>query len=770
VRVGFVVRGTVQGVGFRPFVRRTATAHRLSGWVKNGRSGVRIEVQGDERSVAAFAWALAHELPEPAAIAALERELLTDRDDDPDGEGPFRILPSEETEPPAPVLPPDLATCARCWDDVRTHTDRRFGYPFTNCTSCGPRYSIVRALPYDRARTTMRSFQMCADCTREYEALDDRRHHAQPIACPRCGPTLEWLDRAGRVLARRGDALHEASAAIARGAIVALRGIGGYQLLCDATRGDVVARLRERKLRPTKPFAVMFADLGQLLESARVSPEERAILASPCAPIVLVPRHGGGPVAEEVAPRSPDLGAMLPNTPLHGLLLASVGLPLVCTSGNRSEEPIAIDTSEALARLHDIADGYLSHDRLIERPLDDSVVRATPKRTLVVRRARGFVPKSVGHIDERASVLAMGAHLKSTVTLGHRGVLVPSQHLGDLDSPLARDLLRATAEDIVEFFGARPALVACDLHPDYASTGIAGELAKRWGAPLLRVQHHHAHIAACMAERGLDRPVLGLAWDGTGLGTDGTIWGGEALVCRGARFDRFAHLRPFPLSGGDRAARDPRRCAIGLIAEADPSSLESWATRWFGRDANLHVAALERRLHAAPCSSVGRLFDAVAALVGLERPATFEGESAMALERLARAAPPDGAYPLPLARSPNGPLVADTRPLVLAISDDARRSVDADRVARRFHSALVQLGVAIAEHAGIPDVVLSGGCFQNALLLEGLEARLLEAGFVVHVPTEVPVNDGGISVGQAWIAAQMTNAPHLGPEAPIKKR
>jgi hydrogenase maturation protein HypF len=751
MRIGVIVRGTVQGVGFRPFVRRAALARGLTGWVKNARDGVYIEIQGDEGAVRSFARALDHELPPPASIVTLEQRLLQDRR--AGEETSFRILDSEESVPVAPVLPPDLAACADCLAEVFDDGARRRRYPFTNCARCGPRWSIATGLPYDRRNTSMRTFVMCSECAREYDDIQDRRYHAQPIACPSCGPALSFLDPTGRVVSGGEDALASAIELLRNGGVVGLRGVGGFQILCDATDSRTVAVLRARKVRPHKPFAVMFRDLEQLAQSAALSAEARAVLSSPEAPIVLLDRRPGSNVSEVVAPGSRLVGAMLPYSPLHALLFESGGPPLVCTSGNVSEEPICTSTEQALERLAPLVDGLLTHDRPIMRPLDDSVVRVGPRRSFVVRRARGYVPRSVATIRDGVTVLALGAHLKSTVTLGHRGALVPSQHLGDLDSPRTRELFESTIDDLCTFFDARPSIVACDLHPDYASTLVAERLAERWSVPLLRVQHHHAHVAACIAEHaiGPDEPVFGLAWDGTGLGVDGTIWGGEALVCRGKEMSRFGTLRPFPLLGGDLAAREPRRSALGLVFEVAPGELSICEGAWSEGDLASSLQVLERHL-APTCSSVGRLFDAVAALLGLVQRCTFEGQAAMAVERLAATVAPDGAYPLPLVD--DGVVMGDTRALVEAVLADLRVGMTPARIARRFHEALIAFGVALAERARVPRVVLSGGCLQNELLADGLEERLERAGFEVHVPLAVPANDGGISVGQAWLAAQ----------------
>lgn len=758
MRVHLVVRGTVQGVGFRPFVHRAARARGLTGWVRNSREGVVLEIQGDHDAIASFSDALLHELPAPAAVGAIDQTSIEDRI-----ESSFRILESDERGRAAPVVPPDLATCPACLREVRSRRQRRHRYAFTNCASCGPRYSICTGFPYDRPKTSMHGFVMCPDCIREYVDIDDRRYHAQPIACPCCGPVLSFLAADGRAQARGEDAVDAALGVLANGGIIALRGLGGFQLLCDATDTRTVALLRARKQRPDKPFAVMFRDIDQLTASARVSKAGRRVLTSPEAPIVLLQHRRGSPIAGNVAPSARWIGALMPYTPLHALLLDGVDAPLVCTSGNLSEEPICTTTEEAVSTLSSVADGILTHDRPIVRPMDDSVVRvdAKRKRTVVLRRARGYAPRSVGAIDPRVTVLGLGGHQKSTITLGHGGLLVPSQHLGDMDTLRARELLEATVHDVCALFQATPQTIACDLHPEYASSLLAERLSAEWGVRLVRVQHHHAHVAAGMAEHSIapHEDVLGLAWDGAGFGTDGTVWGGEALACRGLAHRRLASLMPFPLLGGDHAAREPRRSALGLLFEVAPEHLQTCAAAWFHDELEVCVRALERRL-APTCSSIGRLFDAVAAMLGFSERTSFEACAAMVVEELAATAQPDGAYPMPLVEQ--GELVvADTRPLVHAMLEDLHTGVDRPRIARRFHEGLIELGVAIAKHACIHHVILCGGAFQNRILAEGLEARLERAGFGVHVLAKVPPNDGGLSVGQAWLAA-MHAAAELG--------
>lgn len=750
-RWAIVVRGVVQGVGFRPFVYNVARARGLVGWVQNQADTVRIEVQGLPEQLERFLEALRREHPPQARLDSVEVAHLP-----AESAGPmeFRIVPSQTEGMPRPTIPADLATCGKCVEEIATRGERRYGYPFTNCTNCGPRWSIIRQLPYDRARTSMAGFAMCPACQAEYHDPADRRFHAQPIACPDCGPHLELLDSHGQRLAVRAEALDQAARAVLAGQILALKGLGGFQLVVDATNGAAVARLRHRKRRPHKPFALMVGSLDEVRRRCQVAPGEAAALQSPQAPIVLLHRrHDAAAVADladEVAPGNPYWGVMLPYTPLHHLLMERIGRPVVCTSGNLSEEPMATRTEDALARLGPIADRFLVHDRPIVRPVDDSVAQHTSNGLQLLRRARGYAPLPIELGRSGSTVLATGAHLKNTVALSLGSQVVLSQHVGDLDNLASVEVHQQAVEDLVEFFQVKPERVACDLHPDYASTRFAEVLAARWGVPLVRVQHHHAHIAACMAEHGLTGPVLGLAWDGTGYGTDGTVWGGEAMVCDGMQFRRVARLRPFALPGGDRAVREPRRSALGTLFEMLGPAAAEHASAWFAPHELDPLLGLLAKPRLCPhTSSLGRLFDAVAALCGLPTIISFEGHAAMALQF---AADPHchETYPFPL--DPGEPATADWEPMLRAVLADrsAGRSIAA--ISARFHNSLADLALRIARRWGGRDVVLSGGCFQNALLAERVLQRLQAADFRVYTHRQVPPNDGGIALGQAAIA------------------
>jgi hydrogenase maturation protein HypF len=789
LRLGVTVRGIVQGVGFRPFVYCAATERGLAGWVRNRSDGVCLEVQGPEAAVRDFLAALV-KAPSAARVERIETEVLTPME----GVG-FSILESTGTGAVRATVPADQALCAACREEVATPGARRHGYPFTNCTRCGPRYSIIESLPYDRARTSMKGFVMCAACAAEYHDPRDRRFHAQPIACPTCGPVLRLDAGDGSERERGQAALERAKEALGAGLVVALKGVGGFQLLVDATNDAAVARLRQRKRREAKPFGVMFPSLAALRAVCAVTEEEAAALSLPEAPMVLVRRLPSCPpgvarltVAEAVAPGNPWIGALLPYSPLHVLLLEAVGGPLVCTSGNLSDDPMCTEEAEVRERLGAVADVFLVHDRPIVRPVDDSVARVGPAGIELLRRARGFAPLALrlgGAVPSAPCVLALGGQLKNTVALvlggGEASEVVVSQHLGDLSSVEGALLCERTARDLVRFFEARPVCVACDLHPDYAATRLAERLAEEWKVPLVRVQHHHAHVAAVMAEVGAEveaevglvGPVLGFAWDGAGLGSDGTLWGGEALLVEngGAEFRRVAHLRPFSLPGGERAMREPRRSALGLLYEilggaaaASRSVGSAGEGDALGPDeARLLVTLIERGVQAPRTTSMGRLFDGVAALAGLRGVARFEGETAMELEFAAEDADADEkGYSLPLSplaqceaeASLTVPAVADWEPLVRAVLRDRDAGVPRAVIALRFHRALVDLAEALAVRVGVPDVVLAGGCFQNLRLAREVRERLTQRGFAVHTPRRYPPNDGSLSLGQALVAAR----------------
>lgn len=785
-RMRIEVEGTVQGVGFRPFVYRLARELELAGWVHNTMDGVVIEVEGSSQAVKTFLGRLWSETPAAACVESVNQRIVPVLE-----ETGFAICSSTEWGRRALVIPPDLATCADCLRELADPSDRRFRYPFLTCTQCGPRYSLLTQMPYERRHTTMNGFQLCSACQAEYDTKDDRRFHAEPIACPICGPQVRLWDEEGRETERGEEALRQAEDLLLAGSIVAVKGLGGFQLWVDAGSEEAVRRLRAKKQRPDKPFAVLFPSLNAVREYCVLSSEEEVLLSSPQAPIVLVRQRRAISLAEAVAPGNPYLGVVLPTTPLHHLLMQDLRRPMVATSGNRSDEPIVTNEWEAPVRLRGIADVFLVHDRPIARPVDDSVVRVVddgfnptdrevgdkPKtNVLILRRARGYTPQAIrlkGGIAERSGqkpILAVGGHLKNTVALLCENRVWLSQHLGDLSTVEADAAFRQAVEDLQELLQVTPRHIACDAHPDYRSTHFGRELAAALSVPLVPVQHHHAHVASCMAEHGLDGEVLGIAWDGAGHGTDGQVWGGEFLIASYGRFTRFAHLRPFRLPGGEAAMREPRRSAAAVLWELigeqmSAYQLPSWETAGNERE---QFAALLRSGTASPwTTSMGRLFDAVASLTGLCHRTSFEGQAAMAVEFAAVRAQSHGenfepGYPINLMESDSlhGSLVVDWRPTINAMLEDLGKGVHSEQIAVRFHSGLAAGIVRVAQAAGLPRVVLTGGCFQNGLLLSLTRQRLEEAGFTVYSHSLVPPNDGGLSLGQAVIAAHSAADGH----------
>src|SRR5215218_3488855 len=746
------VEGIVQGVGFRPFVHALAGRLGLAGLVGNDAGGVFVEVEGAAETVERFLQALAAEAP---PLAVIERVTATPLA--PTGAEGFAIAPSRAGGERQALVSPDTATCADCLAELADPADRRFRYPFINCTNCGPRFTIVRDVPYDRPATTMAGFAMCPDCACEYHDPADRRFHAQPVCCPACGPSLALVARDGRPAA--GEPLATAAARLREGAVVAVKGLGGYHLAADAAGEPAVAALRARKHREDKPFAVMVADLDGARALCEVDAAEEAMLAGPRRPIVLLRRRpdAGGRVAASVAPQNRSLGVMLPYTPLHHLLLATVGRPIVLTSGNVSDEPIAYEDGEALERLGGIADWFLVHDRPIHMRADDSVVRSFGGRELPLRRSRGFAPQPLGlPWPFPRHVLACGAELKHTFCLAKDGHAFVSHHIGDLEN---YETFRSFTEGVEHFrrlFAVSPEVVAHDLHPEYLSTKYALELE---GVELEGVQHHHAHVAACLAEHGEPGPAIGAIFDGTGYGGDGTVWGGELLFGDLEGFERVGSLVPVPMPGGEAAIRQPRRMACAWLAAslgtraALPETLRQHVTG----TAWEQVAELGRTgLASPPTTSAGRLFDAVAALCGVRAEVNFEGQAAMELEG-ALDPGEERAYPLPVQDVPGGPLVLDARATIRAVAADVDRGVEVGEVAARFHNALAaataEACVAAASRHGTDTVVLSGGVFQNRRLLERTASLLLDARLRVLVPELLPPNDGGVAYGQLAVTA-----------------
>ena len=741
MRVRVRVTGIVQGVGFRPFVHALATRHGLGGLVGNDAEGVFIEVEGsDEAALAAFLEALDTEAPPLAVVESLSCDPVAAL-----GESSFVIVGSRDGGEHVTLVSPDMATCDECRAEIRDPAARRFRYPFTNCTNCGPRFTIVRGVPYDRPLTTMAGFAMCADCAAEYHDPTDRRFHAQPVCCPACGPALALRDPAGRLLG--GDALTETARRLHDGAVVAVKGLGGYHLAARADHEAAVATLRSRKHREDKPFAVMTADLDVAGRLCLLDPAGVALLKSPLRPIVLLPVRPGAPIAPSVAPGNRSLGIMLPYTPLHHLLAEELGAPFVLTSGNVSDEPIAYLDDDAFARLGGIADAVLTHDRPIHIRTDDSVARPFRGRELVLRRSRGYAPRPLRlPWAFPRPVLATGAELKSTFCLakGHHAFV--SHHIGDLENYETFASFTEGIRHFARLFDVAPEVVAHDLHPEYLSTKYAHDLDH---VDLTGVQHHHAHIASCLADNEEPGPVIGVAFDGLGYGPDGTIWGGELLVADLCGFERVGHLDPVPMPGGAAAIKEPWRMAAAYLGDGAPAPLRARHDEHWDAVVSLSRSGLSSPL----TSSAGRLFDAVAALVGVRDTVNYEGQAAIELEQ--RADPAEaGAYPMAVADGP--PLRLAGHDLVRAVAEDLVARVPVPTIAARFHNgltaAVVEVCVRLGEAHGLTTVALSGGVFQNLLLLgrvvDGLEGR----GLRVLVHSRVPPNDGGISLGQAAVA------------------
>jgi len=830
-RLKIAVRGAVQGVGFRPFVHRLAAELRLAGWVNNSSQGVFIEAEGPRPSLEQFLSRLQTEKPPRSFIQSLECWWL-----DATGCAGFEIRPSATGGGKTALIMPDLATCPDCRREIFDPRNRRHLYPFTNCTHCGPRFSIVESLPYDRANTSMKRFALCTECAQEYRDPQNRRFHAQPNACPQCGPHLELWDAGGAVLAAHHPALLQAAKTVREGKILALKGIGGFQLMVDARDEEAVRRLRERKQREEKPLAVMYPALEAVRADCGVSHMEARLLVSPESPIVLLPRRaaqtrtlpaawveratrpsrratgpaedsgqsfskrtvsdgrmpspipvgesptgtGGSPVpptafgsgyemsglAPSVAPGNPNLGVMLPYSPLHHLLMAELKFPVVATSGNLSDEPICIEEQEALHRLRHIADVFLVHDRPIVRHMDDSVVRVVLGREQVLRRARGYAPlplrltagRPANALDGAPPVLAVGGHLKNTVALAIGPQVFLSQHIGDLETLESYEAFVRVIHDFERLYEAEPGRIAHDAHPGYLSTQFAKTLvAGKAGARGIAVQHHIAHVLACAAENELAPPLLGVSWDGTGHGLDGTVWGGEFLLLTETACRRVAHLRQFRLPGGEKAVKEPRRAALGMLYEVfgegaaapgDLPPLKSFAAA----DLAGLTTMLKSGLNSPLTSSAGRLFDGVAALLGLRQIVRFEGQAAMELEFAIAGLKTDEAYPFEIAcqdQTGGEPvLVADWGPMLKEILLDIKGGLPAGLISAKFHNTLAEVIVAVARRVGHPQVALSGGCFQNRYLTERTDARLTGEGFRPYWPQRIPPNDGGIALGQ----------------------
>ncbi|MEB3190573.1 MAG: carbamoyltransferase HypF [Snowella sp.] len=802
-RLAILVQGAVQGVGFRPFVFRLAESWQLKGWVNNSSQGVTIEIEGESDILQLFLIALEQDKPPRSQIDRItvtELELIGYQD--------FEIRASSGGEKTVTVLP-DLSTCNDCLAEIFDPQNRRYHYPFTNCTNCGPRYSIIEALPYDRPLTTMKGFEMCAVCLAEYNNPRDRRFHAQPNACLDCGPQLEYWDQKGKIGSIGEAALLATIEAIKTGKVLAIKGLGGFHLVVDASNFEAVQKLRDRKQRPHKPLALMYPNLEQIKQDCWVSDQEEALLLSAASPIVLLKRKFDfseslleglnppqslleslnspqSPLKRLDSPQSPlkrgrnkrlaaniavdnsYLGVMLPYTPLHHLLLKALDFPIVATSANLSDEPLCTDEQAALTRLNRIADNFLVHNRPIFRPIDDSIVRVIANQTMIIRRAKGYAPYPVklDNCDAISQpILAVGGHLKNTIAIARQNQVYLSQHIGDLSNALTYQSFLKTIESLANLYDFQPAMIAQDAHPEYRSS----QYAQSQPLPSYPIQHHYAHILSVMAEHRLKSPVLGIAWDGTGYGLDGTLWGGEFIQIHDNYWQRIAHFETFPLIGGEMAVKEPRRIALALLKTANLELPQSLKQVFSEDELRLFSQMLNRRLNCPLTSSVGRLFDGIAALVNLYPTVTFEGQAAIALENqammqqhlsrqdLGKSNLKENlgesndvlSYPFTLkSNSKSEPIIIQWQPLLISILQDLKATLPIAKIAAKFHHTLVEIAIAIAHHVGIQQVVLTGGCFQNAYLLEAAVSRLKAENFVPYWPQNVPPNDGGLALGQ----------------------
>ncbi len=765
-RIRIVLRGAVQGVGFRPFVYRLASEMALPGWVLNTPQGVFIEVEGEEGDLHSFLFRLQSEKPAPSSIQSLEFSFL-----DPVSYGGFEIRSSELDGITSTLILPDIATCPDCLSEIFDPDSRRYRYPFTNCTHCGPRFTIIESLPYDRSNTSMKSFQMCPDCLKEYENPNDRRFHAQPNACPTCGPSLQLWGPSGSMLSRDGAALMDAVEAIRIGQIVAIKGLGGFHLVADARNAQVVEALRFRKHREEKPFALMYPSLESVEEDCNISRLEARLLNSPESPIVLLERKTNTarlPIAATVAPLNPYLGVMLPYTPLHHILMKELDFPVIATSGNLSEEPICIEEHEALTRLSGIADLFLVHNRPIVRHVDDSILRVTMQRELVLRRARGYAPLPLNYEGLPSNILAVGGHLKNTIAITAGNNVFISQHVGDLENREASEAFHNVILSFRRLYKTTPTYIAADMHPDYISTKYARDC----GIPLISVQHHYAHVAACMAENELDGRVLGVSWDGTGYGLDGTVWGGEFLLTNETGFTRAASFRKFRLPGSAVAVKEPRRTALGVLFEMMGGQVfdqrNSPPVCFFNNDEiSVLSQMLQKGINSPWTTSAGRLFDAVASLTGKRQLINYEGQAAMELEFAIESENTNQSYPFSIsdrsemgrkAREQQPVMTIDWEPLIRAILRDVQDAIPLAMISKKFHNTLVEAIVEISQRTGEKRVVLTGGCFQNRVLVERAVQRLREEGFRPYWNQRIPPNDGGIALGQVVAAARYLKA------------
>jgi len=756
-RVKIIVRGAVQGVGFRPFVYRLAKEMELKGWVINSSSGVFIEAEAEKFKLDKFVLRIQKEKPARSNIQSFEFSFL-----DSIGFEKFEIRKSDDEGVRTVLMLPDIASCDECINDIFDPNNKRYLYPFTNCTNCGPRYSIIEKLPYDRINTSMKIFEMCDDCKKEYEDPLNRRFHAQPNACPVCGPKLELCDKKGRVMSEKHYALLEAVNAVKYGKIIALKGVGGFHLIADARNEEAVLKLRKRKHREEKPLAMMYPNIDSVFCDCEVSEFEKRLLLSPESPIVLLKRKEEIELAESIAPGNPYLGIMLPYSPLHHILMRELAFPIVATSGNLSDEPICTDENEAFNRLKDIADMYLVHNRPIVRHIDDSIARIVMDREMVTRRARGYAPLPIQLKRKMPNLLAVGAHLKNNISISVDNNVFISQHIGDLETAEAYSAFEHVINDLTKIYEVTPESVVCDKHPNYLSTNYANHS----GLKVESIQHHYAHIASCMAENELAGKVLGVSWDGTGYGDDGTIWGGEFFIANEKSYKRIVHLRTFRLPGGEISIKEIHRTSIGLLFEIFGEKVFEQKDLIPVKDTSEKELRILKKMLAGDInspvtSSAGRLFDAVSSITGISSYSHYEGQAAMQLEFAIDSGSTDESYSFNVIDSTEKKadvkFIIDWKPMIINIIEDLNNQVSKNIISARYHNALSNVILEIAEKTGEKRVVLSGGCFQNKYLLEKTIKILQKEGFSPYWHQRVPTNDGGISLGQIAAAANKIN-------------
>jgi hydrogenase maturation protein HypF len=746
-KVKIVIRGAVQGVGFRPFIYRLAKELDINGWIINSSQGVFIEAESGRETLDSFLKRIETERPKNSVIQSFEHTWL-----DANGYRDFEIRESLEAGNKTALVLPDISTCGDCLEEIFDPNNRRYLYPFTNCTNCGPRFSIIKDLPYDRCNTTMDEFEMCESCRAEYTDPLNRRFHAEPTACPDCGPQVKLLDKNKLVISEKNATITEAVRCLNDGKIIALKGIGGYQLICDATSEDAIRALRLRKKRNEKPFALMFPDIGSVKYECEINTNEERILGSVESPIVLVKKRKNtrSKISDECAKGNPYLGIMLPYSPLHHILMREFGKPIVATSGNISEEPICITEGEAFEKLGSIADLFLVHNREILRHVDDSIVRHAAGKEMMIRRARGYAPLPLIVNGLNSTVLAAGAHLKNTVSLNKGSNVFVSQHIGDLENTESINAFNRVINDLENFYEAKPDMVICDLHPDYISTRYAESLK----IPVYKVQHHYSHVLSCMAENEIEDDVLGVSWDGTGYGTDGTIWGGEFIIPNGKDFVRKGHLISFRLPGGEQAIHDVWKIGYSLLYDVYGKDIDNVTGIAFLKNTDTRIIRqmLDKGLNSPVTSSVGRLFDGVAAILGLRENANFEAQAAMELEFATDGFGTNEYLEYTVDEKSDGTFVFNWHGMIKGIVKDMSEGIATGMIAAKFHNSLAEGIVKIAQLSGKKKIALTGGCFLNKYLLEKCSERLETEGFKVYTQQRVPPGDGGISPGQMKFA------------------